>query len=101
MVDLALDTLAIMKFRAQDGLLWHRWDNEYVVYNPASGESHLLDFISAQGLMQLEKCVASKQQLVHDLGLVLDIPADEELSRYVQQMVTELSELGLTRSVRS
>ncbi len=101
MVNVTFDKLATMKFRAQDGLLWRRWDDEYVVYNPASGESHLLDFVSAQGLMQLEKCVASTQQLVHDLGLVLDIPADEELSGYVQQMLTELSELGLTRTVRS
>lgn len=90
-----------MKFRAQDGLLWRRWDDEFVVYNPASGESHLLDFVSAHGLKQLEKRVASPEQLVHDLSLVLDIPADDELGGYVQQMLTELSELGLTRSVRS
>ena len=90
-----------LKLHAQDGLIWRRWDDEYVVYNPASGESHLLDFVSAQGLMQLEKHVASTEQLVNDLSLALEIPADEELSRYVQQMVTELSELGLARSVRS
>jgi PqqD family protein of HPr-rel-A system len=101
MANLTFDTRAIVKFQAQDGLLWRRWDDEYVVYNPASGESHLLDFVSAQGLMQLEKCVVSTEQLVRDLSLVLDIPGDEELSRYVQQMITELSELGLTRSVRS
>lgn len=90
-----------MKFCAQDGLIWRRWNDEYVVYNPVSGESHLLDFVSAQGLMQLEKHAASTEQLVHDVGVILEIPADGELSRYVQQMVTELSELGLTRSVRS
>lgn len=101
MVDFRFHTLAIMKFQAQDGLLWRQWDDEYVVYNPASGDSHLLDWVSAQGLMQLEKRVASMEDLVRDLGHVLDIPADESLSRYVRQMVTELSELGLTRSTPS
>ena len=90
-----------VKFRAQDGLIWRRWGDEYVVYNPLSGDSHLVDFVSAQGLLQLAERQISAEDLVDELSTILGISADEDLVRYVGRMTTEFVELGLARPVRS
>ena len=90
-----------MKQCAQEGLIWRRWGDEFVVYNPSSGDTHLLDFVSAQGLSQLEKHAFSARELVDELGDALAIAAAENLDQYVQRMLTEFSELCLTRPVQS
>ncbi len=37
------------------GLLWKSWDEEVIVFNRASGQTHLLDALSAEVLRELEK----------------------------------------------
>lgn len=88
-----------MKFRAQDNLIWQRWDDEYVVYNPLSGETHHLDYVSAQGLMELEKAGISTEQLAYSLSLALGVPEDDKLKQYARSMIAKFSDFGLTRSV--
>ena len=88
-----------MKLRAQEGLIWRQWGDEYVVYNPVSGDSHLLDSVSARGLLHLEAQEASAPQLIEELNLSLGIALDEGLDLYVQRMIAEFSELGLARPV--
>ena len=90
-----------MKLRAQNGLIWRRWGDEYVVYNPLSGDSHLLDFVSAQGLLHLAEHEISAEELVGELSSALGIDADDDLVRYVGRITTEFAELGLTRPVQS
>lgn len=87
-----------VKVRAQVGLLWQHWDDEYVVYNPVSGDSHLLDYLTGQGLTRLEEKPMTPEQLVEELSASLGIPADEALADYVQRFLNELNELGLTYS---
>ncbi len=37
------------------GLLWKSWDEEVIVFNQASGQTHLLDALSAEVLRELEQ----------------------------------------------
>jgi PqqD family protein of HPr-rel-A system len=81
--------------------VWRRWGDEYVVYNPLSGDSHLLDFVSAQGLLHLAEHEISAEDLEDELSTALGISADEDLVRYVERITTEFAELGLTRPAQS
>ncbi len=89
--------------RARERLVWRHWDDEdeYVVYNPTSGDSHLLDFLTAQGLMRLEQHPMTAAELVADLSAHLDIAADKSLDAYVRRFLDELFDLGLTYRVET
>jgi len=89
------------KVQAQAGLLWRCWDDEFVVYNPASGDSHYLDYLSGEGLKGLERRSMTVSELADELASSCDIPRDSKLQQYVEQMLASFSDLGLTRSARS
>ena len=90
-------------------LHWRCWDNEWVVYNQGSGDTHLLDTFTACTLMALEEEAATPAQLlVHLLaqldlsqGIVLEFPA-EQTRAAEQRMLAALQHLeqaGLIESV--
>ena len=68
-----------------------------VFYNPASGDSHYLDLLSGEGLRCLERRPMTSSDLVEELSGVLEVPADDALSRYVERMLSSFSKLGLTK----
>ncbi len=92
-------TYMSVELRAQADLRWQEWDDEFVVYNPVSGDTHFLDYLSAQGLKRLQKRAMSMEQLVDDLADSLTIGAHDALGDYVSRLVSELVELGLVYPV--
>ncbi len=44
-----------IQLRAQVSLHWRRWDDEFVVYDEASGRTHQLDALNACVLLSLEE----------------------------------------------
>ena len=45
-------------------LHWHRWNDEYVVYDELSGGTHLLDFLTACALLRIEDGITDTEALV-------------------------------------
>lgn len=86
-------------------LEWRQWGGLHVVYNPASGDTHLLNAIPACVLRSLETKAASIEELkalVKALASNLHgQPPDEALSSDIEALVTELDELGLITPARS
>lgn len=90
-------------------LHWRCWDNEWVVYNQGSGDTHLLDTFTACTLMALEEGAATPAQLLVQLlaqldrsqGMGLAFPA-EQTQDAEQRMLAALQQLqqaGLIESV--
>ncbi len=71
------------------GLEWRRWGRFYVVYNPASGNTHLLNDLSARVLSSLETRASTLEELEHTYSSDLN------------GLVAELEELGLVVRVDS
>jgi PqqD family protein of HPr-rel-A system len=70
-------------------LEWREWGAFHVVFNPASGDTHLLNALAAFVLTTLERKAATLEELerlVSDSGA----PAGD-----VEALVRELDELGL------
>ena len=84
-----------IKAKARTPLLSRRWGDETVVYNPASGQTHLLDLVSGEGLSCLQDSSLDLGTLCERMAGRLDIENDAELRQYVASLLSQLEELGL------
>lgn len=77
-----------------DGTLHFRhWDDEVVVYNSLSGDTHLLDEAAARLLLKLQPMPADVEGLAAALAIP-DVPASR-----VEEILLQLDALALVESV--
>lgn len=76
-------------------LSWRQWDGDYVVFNPASGDTHVLDIATGEVLMRLAAGPASIEEIADRLAAFLDVDKDSGLAEAATEMVRKLDELGL------
>lgn len=68
-------------------LLWRSWNDEYVVYNDLTGDTHRLDTVPAQILKSLEEAPADEEELGSRLAGMLEIDADENVVKSTRDMI--------------
>lgn len=92
----------IWRLAAQD-LQWRSWDDQLVVYHPASGDTHLLHPVAGQLLDSLAHAPADTDALTTQLAPVLEAANDKqgELLEQLERLLVELERLGLVEVVRS
>jgi PqqD family protein of HPr-rel-A system len=84
-------------------LLWHSWgtgpDEQFAVFNTASGETHCLNLTAALVLQFLETSPASLEDITINIGTgspsVVDAPALSQISELLQ----EFDQIGLIAPV--
>ena len=81
-------------------LEWRHWGALHVVYNPASGDTHLLNAIPAYVLRSLETKARTIEEL-KDLAFNFHQTTDDALSSDIEALVTELDDLGLIAPAQS
>jgi PqqD family protein of HPr-rel-A system len=78
------------------GALPHRrWDGDWIVFNPASGNTHILDIVSGELLGVLFAGPRETAHLRARIAEFLDVPNDESLAANVDRVLDVLEELGL------
>jgi PqqD family protein of HPr-rel-A system len=76
-------------------LLWQSWDeDEVIVFNRASGQTHLLDAFSAAVLRRIELAPATKTDLISYFVAELGLD-DDPLSDRLNGVCQRFEELGL------
>jgi PqqD family protein of HPr-rel-A system len=80
-------------------LLWRHWEQDIVVYNPISGNTHVLTPVAGQVLKLLDTGPASRAQIAQAISSAAGVTVDEEITREVDNLLTNLDELGLIRPV--
>ena len=76
-------------------LLWKYWSDEVVVLNTSSGQTHLLDSLSAAVLGEIERGPGSARDLAERLGRSHDLDADATLVERIAKVCAEFETLGL------
>ena len=76
------------------GLLWKSWDEEVIVFNQASGQTHLLDALSAEVLRELEQRPVTVVDLVTLFADRYGLNS-EELGDRLTTICRRFDELGL------
>lgn len=80
-------------------MIWQSWDeDEVIVFNRSSGDTHLLDAFSAAVLREIEARPAGIAELCRQLGLALDLP-DSAIRGRVVEVCAQLQAASLADPV--
>ena len=80
-------------------LIWKSWAEEYLVFNNASGNTHLLTPIAARALRLLENAPLTVDEIAKKIAAEADVDVDDELVDQVATLVANLDDLGLIEPV--
>ena len=84
----------------QAPLIWQSWDdNEYVVYSSASGDTHLINEVTAEVLRQLERSELEFSELARNVAETLGTELNRETETYVARLLVYLDQIGLVESL--
>ncbi len=76
--------------------LQHRcWDEEYVLYNALSGDTHLLTPAAIHLLQQLQQAPAGESALLASLSSAFDFDDDAEPAEATARLLEQLKKLSL------
>lgn len=75
--------------------LFKHWDDECVVYNNLSGETHLLEQNSAELLSSITEEPRQYQTLLHSLETTFNESSPKDLTNYLDQVLEHFQALGL------
>jgi PqqD family protein of HPr-rel-A system len=81
-------------------LHWIFWDDEYVVFDEGSGDTHLLDVLSGEVLKVLEQSPGFEQVLTERVAARLGLVLDVHLQRRVREAIEKFRDAGLVEQIR-
>ena len=76
-------------------LTWRVWDDEFLVYNTTSGQTHHLNFLAGEALRSLEAEPGSTSELVCRLADQFEIAQDSPPLQMIDRLMRQFDELGL------
>jgi PqqD family protein of HPr-rel-A system len=83
------------KVRAENRLVWERWEQDAVVYDSASGETHLLNALAFEALMLLRDYPMDAFDLARRLADEFDDFDARTLEPQMQRLIDNFDELGI------
>jgi PqqD family protein of HPr-rel-A system len=86
-----------MKWRlmSDQALQLRFWDDEFLVYNSLSGDTHLLGSTAAQILLKLQQAPSNTTALTASLAPLLHAEMDDELVFQIEHILADLGTLAL------
>jgi len=76
------------------------WDDEFVVYNNLSGDTHLLGSAAAQILLKLQQAPSDAMTLAESLASSLRVEMmDEALAPHIAGLLADLNALALIEQI--
>lgn len=84
---------------APDALCWEHWDEESVLFDRRSSQTHLLTAMATECLLLLQNDELDLDQLAEKLGEGFQSAPEQATREQVSQLLLSLSELGLITSV--
>ncbi|MBK1642074.1 hypothetical protein CKO12_09340 [Chromatium okenii] len=85
----------IWQLHSQGALHWEQWEDQFALYQVASGETHFLNAFGAAILQQLIAAPQSLDAICAHLAIEFDCMPDAELCAQVSALLTRFDELGL------
>lgn len=84
-----------------DDLLWEAWETDYSLFNPSSGETHLLNELPAEALRRLADAPKDEASLAEEMAQACEIENTASWKRKIGAMLSQLETLGLIEKVRA
>jgi PqqD family protein of HPr-rel-A system len=90
----ATATTECWKVPASGMLLWEQWNDEYIVYNARSGETHFLNELAAKALKALEDFPCNAEQLAQKMTVQHELEMAFRIAD-MERLIQEFDSLGL------
>lgn len=62
-----------MRLNSETQLHWQHWNNEYLVFDLATGRTHVLDTFTAGVLLAIEEGASNQAELLAKLGTSMSV----------------------------
>ncbi|MHB9102522.1 MAG: HPr-rel-A system PqqD family peptide chaperone [Sulfuricella sp.] len=85
---------------AENELLFRSWEDEFVVYNGATGDTHLFGLVAAQVMLKLQQTPADAVNLAEWVAPLLQIEPDDEFVFVIEQILKDFDSLGIIEHTR-
>jgi PqqD family protein of HPr-rel-A system len=82
-----------------EALHWKMWDDECVVFNATTGQTHILDPVLALLIRQIDEGCNNTDELLNRTTKLLGVDLTEEIRETLGQMLHQLAEFSLIESV--
>ena len=73
----------------------HCWDGDYVVYNPLSGNTHILDIVTGEVLQTIMAGEVGISEICQHVAHFLEVPNDNSIAEHVKRILATLDRLAL------
>jgi PqqD family protein of HPr-rel-A system len=71
------------------------WEGDYVVYNPLTGSTHVLDIVTGEVLKEIGTGSGRESALCQRVAEFLEVPNDAGVAIHVREILAQLDDLGL------
>ena len=71
------------------------WDDECVIYNQLTGETHLVDGMGAEIFKLISEKPATRTQLLKNIQSVFELETDSDMEGLLDNLILEYQKLGL------
>jgi PqqD family protein of HPr-rel-A system len=78
-----------------ESLRWRCWGGDHVVFNPLSGQTHLLDVVTGWILTDLTGGSRDLLEIRSGIARFLEVPDDERLASTIADILVRLEDAGL------
>ena len=89
------DTDEIWRPAIADRLPMRCWDGDYVVYNPLSGNTHVLDIVTGEVLKSVMAGTIRTSELRKRVADFLEVPNDDRIADHVDRILRALDRQAL------
>ncbi|MGC2049774.1 MAG: HPr-rel-A system PqqD family peptide chaperone, partial [Gallionella sp.] len=90
-----MDSNIKWKLISNQALRFRIWDDEFVVYNSLSGDTHLLRSTAAQILLILQQVPSNATALTEALAPLLHVEMNDEFIFQIEDILADLDTLAL------
>jgi PqqD family protein of HPr-rel-A system len=81
-------------------LLWSHWEgDEYVVFSDLSGDTHLVNQVTAEVLRQLEQAALETTDLARRVAKSLGTDSNQQFESSLERLLEHLDQIGLIEPV--
>jgi PqqD family protein of HPr-rel-A system len=76
-------------------LHWRHWEEEYILFNAASNQTHYLNSLGAEILHLLQESPLVSEELNQKISEKYDLQLDDDTRQYIAGILANMDELGL------
>jgi PqqD family protein of HPr-rel-A system len=73
----------------------HFWDDECVIYNQLTGETHLVDGMGAEIFKLISDKTVTRMQLLENIHSVFELEIDFDVEGFLDNLILQYQKLGL------